>query len=294
MEHRVQRQFSVMSPPSIEGLVRREYSAAKLGWSAILLLQVVGLGLAVAGILGSSSWSVVLGFVGLTAPIIAASLRQWSQGHQSRGDELRRLMLVQRSLDCKTAEDPLLTGLAEQTSLPSLDPKPLGHYYDSERSAGPKRFVDNLAESAFFTVRLSRTAAFLFLMFSGIIGLGGIALLWMVANGWHLSHGSSALTQVPGALIAFAAGNEFLNAGLAFRNLKTVAASTLRECVRMRHSHAQYVDLMLLLCTYDCALAQSPPIPGILYRLQRESLDQGWKGYGKVNLLTKQPPESRT
>lgn len=271
-----------MSAPSPEELLRREFSAAKLGWSLILLLQLTGLGLAVAASIGGASWSLLLGWLGLLTPLAVSGLRQWAQKRQVRGDSLRRSMLLQRSWDRPIARDSLLVGLADRTSVPSWDPAPLGSYYASGAKAGPRRFVNNLAESTFFTLRQAKVATRLCFFVSGVIGLFGLSLLWLLASGWQPPYQGSQLTQIPSALIAFAVGNEFLGAAFAYQSLHEVSKATLRDCAAIsgKVTPPTPTELLLLLAAYDCSLAQSPPLPGILYRIQRRKLDRDWKAYG--------------
>ncbi len=136
-------------------------------------------------------------------------------------------MLIRNSWAATVAQDTFLAALVNDTSLPSWDPEPIGEYYACVEC----RFasvLDNLAESAFFTTKLSCTVARFYLTVSMGAGVLGIVMLWALAKGWALSSGLPDPTQVPSALIAFAVGNEFFNAWLAYGNLRTVASTTCK------------------------------------------------------------------
>jgi hypothetical protein len=264
----------------VQDLMRKEFSAAKVRWLAILTAQLLGLLIAVVGFEAAAGWTLAAASAALLVPALSAVLKHSAAAHHSRGEELRRLLVFVDGWGRQTDRETILVAVAHGTSMGSWDPPPSGSYYDSIKARGPARVVHIVQQSAFFTTSHATCAAMLCVAATVVAGTIGFGLLWVVANGLFDPEYAPKAVHAASALLAFAVSSEFLNLWSCFQRLARAAQDTLSKCESLsRTSTLDASDIALLTGSYDAAIGQSPPIPGLIYRAQRQRLDTAWKAY---------------
>jgi hypothetical protein len=281
MGYRLQRAVSTMSTSmqDVTSLMRKEFAAAKVCWAGVLLLQVAALVVAVIAATMNNRLALVIAGSGLFLPMLTTVARSRASAYQERGEQIRKAFLLADGWGRKVDLGLVLVRFAHATSLPSWDTPPIGAYFNSKKPPGPQRVIHILQQSAFFTARHAGTAFWLATLAALATGTVGGGLIWVAAQGvTPFAHA----TDVGAALLAFAAGGEFLSIGLAYHRLSTVAGCTVSSCEALaRNESPEPADLALALSAYDCAVAQAPPIPSLLYFIERDRLERAWATYSR-------------
>ncbi|MCA9647266.1 MAG: hypothetical protein KC492_41540, partial [Myxococcales bacterium] len=156
-------------------------------------------------------------------------------------------------------------------------PPPIGEYFDSPHPTGARRTAHIVEQAAFFTVRHASTMATVCLMLTALCFGIGVALLWLVANGQASPSAEPAFTQAAGALLAFVPTSEFLSLWSGYTRLRSVARRAVEHCGALaRQESPDDEHVAFVVGSYDAGLAQGPPVPGLIYRLERDRLERAW------------------
>src|SRR5574341_1837127 len=163
--------------------MRKEFATTKLCWRMIMLIQLVGLGGALWVALGASgNVLLTIGAVSVLVPLGSFALKEVAGRHHSVGEKLRRWLILQDSQDWKPSDRELMEMQADGGWLPTLEPRPIGKYYNSTLPKGLARMAHIVEESAFYTWKVAETASKL----SGVVAILGIALavglLWVATQ----------------------------------------------------------------------------------------------------------------
>jgi hypothetical protein len=82
------------SPHDIAALMRKEFAAAKLCWMGLLLLQLGALVVAVIAAMTDNRLALVIASAGLSLPAFTAVIRSRASAYQTRGEEIRKVLLL--------------------------------------------------------------------------------------------------------------------------------------------------------------------------------------------------------
>lgn len=272
------------------GMMAREFSAAKLLWTVIVLLQVVLLSCSLAASSASGTRLLVLGGAVLVIPIASTLLRWRAQTYQDRGERLRRDYVWQDALG--KAPDPAmsLATAAKATHLPKLDPDSVGQYFASQAPPGLRRLAENLAESAFYTWRISALTSY----FCAALAVGGmltavLTLWWAIQVGVPAAKPQPALHEAAlrvarlfADLFGFLAAGIFAELWWSYRSLSKEADCAFQESVRIKKDEAlDATSLFGIVSNYDTALAKTPPLPGSIKWLCAKQLAKLWEDHLK-------------
>jgi hypothetical protein len=262
----------------LSAAMKREFSASKIAWAVIVAMQVGALAVAGGSFFYERRWSAVALFVGAAVPIAAAVLKQYAGVRYDLGERLRRLLVRAEGLGTPVSSTEHLLATLGKTSLPSWDPDPIGSYYSSPKPVGPARLAHIVAQSAFFTAKLTGTATILCWLPVLVGVLCGVVLLLAVVMLESASAGlGTKVAQAASCLIAFGFASEFYQLKTGYAELGAAARRTLEDCCALAKEDQPRADsVWLAVGCYDQALAKAPPIPGIVYRLQRGDLDKEW------------------
>lgn len=265
-----------MSHPKLAEAMRREFSATKLAWVFVLVAQAGALAIVLAEVFASVN--VVLAVVAAVAvPIVTVAVRGVAKDHANAGEQFRRALVRSDGWGRPVPATLLLRSIAEGTSLPSWDPPPIGTYYSSPYPPGPRRVAHIVQQSSFFTLSHARTAARACAVVLLMGFVFGAALLWSAAH-QALPSGSPHLAQAASAILSFSVVSEFLGLFLAYRGLAASAQTTLERTGQLTlDSEPNAADVAFAVAGYDCTLAASPPIPGVIYRFERGRLEREWE-----------------
>lgn len=273
----------LQTPPAgsvnLDEAMKREYSASKLAWLIMLVLQGVSLAIAFLGVLWGPSvhLATITFFVGAFVPTLSVVLKKYAGDRYSKGEEIRRLRASNDGWGMPLESHDHLLLAADATTIPSWDPAPIGTYYNSKKAPGSPRAAHNAQQSAFFTRYLARTAEKLCFAVVAVSVVIAIILVIFVLNGVGAVETTKQMTQVAGSLLSFSVSSEFLQLALGYRELSATCQDTVKECGKLaKEKRPSAPSVYRALGDYDCALAKAPPIPGIIYKIRRKRLQNQW------------------
>ncbi len=269
-------------------VMRREFSTAKRCWAWIIVLQALLLMGAVYAIFGADGRTLVaIGLAGLLVPVITFWLKEVAGFHYGLGERIRRLLILQDGLGHAPSAKDVLEICADCTSVPSLDPRPLGKYYDSPLPQGPQRMAHIIEESAFYTRKEASVAALYCAALAAVGVITTITLIWyeLQVDVSALAISSSAgnsdtrerLAKLLSVLLVFFAAGTFASLWRSYKSLAESARKTFEKCDQFRQDgNADQLDVLLTVGNYDNALAKAPPLPRAIYFLYRKRLHRAW------------------
>ena len=157
------------------------------------------------------------------------------------------------------------------------EPTFIGPYYNSTLPKGNNRLADIIIESSFYTKNLSKKSAKVFLM--GII-LGLCLLLIIIYFLFNMG-----IDQIKGKLFAkcmslvivFLISGDLIFLWRRYMCLSTESENIFNKSSILKgKSKVSLEEIIDVINDYNCALMQSPPIPGIIYEKMKKSLYKAW------------------
>lgn len=268
--------------------MRNEYSQAKKFWRWMLGTQA---GLMIVSFTASfSPWPIVSTLVGVGGLVGAAALfwlRVQADDHYERGEAIRRATLLADALGVQPDPADVARLLAEATDHQSLDPKPIGNYYNSALPQGPRRLAHLLWESAHFTNQQAKIVAGQ-CMAAAIVGPALIVIFFLVAvpagavpgladhPSFLLQHGAHIATAAGTLLAVFGLGT-FAELRRNFNALATMGEVTCHRCEALtRDVSVTLPRVLFVLEEYNCALAKAAPLPSYVWEQSQKKLTDSW------------------
>lgn len=266
--------------------MRREFSTSKRCWLWIIALQVLLLAGALYAIFGANgSTLLAIGLAGLLVPVLTLWLKEVAGFHYGLGERIRRLLIIHDGLGRPPSAKEVLEICADCTSVPSLDPRPLGKYYDSPLPEGPQRMAHIIEESAFYTRKLASVASLYCAVFAAAGILATITLIWYELQMMlpTVPHPAGAgvtgekLARLLSAFLVFFAAGTFASLWRSYKSLAEAARKTFDKCDSLRQdASVDQLDVLVAVGSYDSALAKAPPLPRFIYWLYRTRLHRAW------------------
>lgn len=259
----------------VEEAMRREYSAAKLAWLAIGAAHVLALAVAGAAIWHDTNPRLALA-VAIVFPIVGTIAKKYGSDRYGRAERLRRALACADGWGGALASVEQLLLRIDTTVLPTWDPPSRGKYFSSKRPTGGDRMVHITQQAAFFSHAHARLAFWccVVLMVPGLVFAG--TLLWMIAEGTGTDGPRLARGML--SLLALLTSGELAQTALGYWELARDARSTVDAAEHLLEKPVVAPrDVMLVVGAYDAALAKAPPLPGLVYRVQRERLEADWR-----------------
>lgn len=260
--------------------MRRQFSAAKSLWALHVALEVIRLALGLY-LLAGGRRILVAGAASLVVPILSFFVRRFADESRGIAERMRRLVLFQDGTGRAPSRAELLELRADATWLPDLDPPPIGAYYASTLPAGPQRLAHLGEEAAFHTRGYAKTASFVSFFVAGCGVVAAVLFLWASLQAGSAPADAGMAARLAAAVLTFFAAGTFAQFGFAFASLSVVAHRTFDRLDKLSLSaDVALADVLVAMIPYECALAKSPPIPSLVYRILRSRLDEAWKRHG--------------
>tara|TARA_R110002073_G_scaffold186392_1_gene344965 strand:+ start:1229 stop:2077 length:849 start_codon:yes stop_codon:yes gene_type:complete len=268
---------------TLNQIMKAHYSASKGLWLLIALSQLGVFGLGVFSASHSEPPLLVLGGIALGAPVLLFVLRLGAGAYQAKAEEIRRLEFARKTVNHEPTNATLLQIRSDASKLPSFDPEPDGEYFGSDLPFGPQRMAHCAEERAFFTRAAARTLSFA----CAIAVLGGVIVA--VFSSWFLfktlaADGASSTADLNltadlfGAFFVFFGVGSFSNLWGKYSSLAKTAGQVFHSCDQLRQQvDLDFSEVYLVVAAYDVAVAETPPLPGVLYRFQKKKLNALWR-----------------
>ncbi|MEK6776177.1 MAG: hypothetical protein AABY87_04750 [bacterium] len=259
--------------------MRTEYGRSKRFWHWSLGFSLLLYLLAALSVFYSAGWGVkTIGVIAFIIQILLFFSRALTGRHFSLGEQIRRLAMLNDGLG-KSPSELQLAKLKEKIGVIETDePAYVGPYYESKLPVGPKRLLEIVAESAFFTSGLARTSVYVF----GVISIVGVLLVFtglIFVLKTELSQSNlDAAAKIAVISMAFWATGDLASTALRFNSLANASEKILDQCGYFLTQAGDCRDeAHATAAEYNCAVIQTPPIPAFIYKWRQNILNEAWR-----------------
>lgn len=264
----------------LETLVNRAYSRAKFWGGTAIILQVV---LYVAGIVALVFPEVTLTYpwVALPLALVTADIAGRASKYKGMAETAKR----HHELLLSFGEQPSKNQLADLSqvfskAIPKQTHELLksGITYASTAALGPKRALENLSESAWFTKHLAgRCETIVRLVFIITLLIAVSLLLWAASTVSGTTSGMAIAKGVAATLI-FLVSVGSIRGWIAYQSLHKKAGEIDAEACRLKEQEEpDPFRVHRLLSEYQLSRASAPMIPTWVWKLHRNSLNEHYK-----------------
>ena len=263
--------------------MQTEYSRCKrLLYCCAFPISIALFAAAVIGCFPVAGWVTnTLAITVVVAQVALFVLRTLAAQHQGRAEEIRRMAMLQDGLGMQSSAVNLARLHEIIGDFNHREPAFLQPYYASKVAPGPHRLLEITEECAFFTGGNARR---FWKIIAGAAAVGLLsAIIAFVAA--VLSGASDTVLETAAKIIlasmAFWAAGDFATIAVSFKSLATSSESVLRGCEQAlaaaNGDEAAQQSALALFAEYNCALAQSPPIPAWIYRQYQDRMNTAWR-----------------
>jgi hypothetical protein len=155
-------------------------------------------------------------------------------------------------------------------------------YFASQERPGPRRLIESLEESAFYSEMIAGWSEKIFLYGSLTGCLVPVATL-LITLGWHSDIERSVLIdKLVIACLAFFLAGDWAQIFVQYRMLRKAAGESVEEANRLlRCNHIENAMAMSLSLSYNLAIVQAPPTINFLYVRFKPKIAQLYEEYKK-------------
>lgn len=214
---------------------------------------------------------------------LAAELFQWlSDFQRSRAEGLKRKFEFHDSFAWPISKLDISDFWAElpQEVKTQISLAPPEDYFDSKEPAGPKRALENLQESAWWSKHLSSTMALLCGAIMLLLNFLTIAALVVSASTVQDFATLQSVNRVAISLFATITSFGFVKLTVSYWGFSKKAEQSVRNTEQLlKDEKLSEIDALKLLHEYQISRASAPLIPGWLWRMRRSSLNESWARY---------------
>jgi succinate dehydrogenase hydrophobic anchor subunit len=260
-------------------LNQAQFLSAKRFWSAAIVTKITIFGLGIWAIFLASP-PAYLPQILLFLAVVSELLQIHSDEVKSQAEALLRTLDICRSFGRQISE-------ADKRDIVANVPRAIRKrfagkqlpdlYFASTQSEGPKRAVENLIESAWYTRRQTGAIAALYLfMIIGLLTLSIIALIITIRETNNLQFEEQIIRVVTAWLLLIVSLNMLKSVWSYFKMYQRCQKTEL-ICNHLLLSQVTEADALKQWYEYQMARASSPLLPNWLWRLMGPSLDDAWQ-----------------
>jgi hypothetical protein len=262
----------------IETEMRATYSASKRWWRGVVALWVVSIALAGATQLPlPDPLPVIATALSFLFAVAAFGVRWRADALYQTAEGLRRVKLLADGLGETSDPAELARIRASASERASGDPAPIGAYYTSERGKGWHRVLHNVQESAFYTETIARRTAWICTIAVATGLVLAIVALFVAVNLTDDVVSRVMGNVVMGGVVSIISGT-LADLARAYFALSRAATECFdRSRLLLSRAEVPLRDALRTMDSYDAALANAPPLPGLVYRSMQKRLDALWK-----------------
>lgn len=261
-------------------LVNRAYDRAKLWAGAGLVLQGTLFG---AGVLAIFWPSVTLSYPWVAMPLalVGAEIARRASNYKGMAETAKRQheQVVGFGIKPSTGQLADLRQSLQKEMTPEADQLfKLGITYASNAPYGPRRALENLCESAWYTRHLASrcvlwVGATVLISLTVAISL----LLWSAASLGGTTAGLAAAKSVA-ATFTFLISVGSIRSWVGYAKIGQKAKDIDSEaCKLLSRRDAEACDAQRLLTEYQVARASAPLVPTWIWKIHRTSMNEDWK-----------------
>lgn len=263
----------MFSDQKLQDIKNHFFNRAENLWWGILATNIAIEALAVLLVYFSNTYFVLgVGLLGILSPVVTSWLRELEQDWRGKGDKCRRYLLIMDGLGEKLKAEEYLevdSWVLHKNIKRATYEAP---YFFSTKQRGPSRLMQNIGESAFFT---SNNAKAMYQVYFIVF----IVAAFIVASVLYVGVASYYnLGRVVAVILTGLLSERVFLAYRKYRNLHEVSQDVFKKCCELaRLPDLELARSMLIMEEYDLALAVSPPIPRIIYKLNANDLNRAYR-----------------
>ena len=263
----------------LETLVNRAYDRAKCWGGAVLLLQG---GLYIFGVIAVFWPAITLSYPWVAVPLalVGAEITRRAGVYKGLAETAKRHHEYFAGFGTKPSGGQLADfrqSLRKELSAETNDLLKKGITYASDQPHGPRRVLENLSESAWFTKHLASKCVVLVASTVLItLSIAVTALLWSAGTLSSTATGLAA-AKATAATFVFLISVGSIRSWVGYSKLSQKARDTDSEACRLLSGNPTEFDCQRLLAEYQLARASAPLIPTWVWKMCRDSLNEDWE-----------------
>lgn len=148
-------------------------------------------------------------------------------------------------------------------------------YYGSTEPNGPRRLVDIVRESAWWSGHLAGMASLLYGAAGGLLVLAGsLALIAAVGFGDFKAISGATIARVVSAAFGIAVTGGLFRISAGFKAFSEISHKVDQSGTSLLGGTFDIREALELAVTYQCARLVSPPIPSWIYEIRKDYLNR--------------------
>lgn len=259
--------------------MRSEFAKSKNWYRKSIIISLSMLVISAVLISWSSGFlAILLGMCLFIFPILLFIFREFSLGHQVHAENIRRFLILADGLGYKPSDIELAQLKIDLGNIDRSEPLFDKRYYDSKVEVGPRRLLDILTESVFFTYNLSKRTVWIsgWMIFIGTIAL--FIILYQLINLRVDQELGVVVAKWAALVMSFLVSGDFAYLCRRYYCLSMATKEILiKSDALFKKETISTEEVMKATDDYNCAVVQSLPIPSIIYKNMVESLNEAWR-----------------
>jgi hypothetical protein len=263
----------------LETLVNRAYDRAKRWAGAGMILQVVLFG---AGVVAIFWPAVTLSYPWIAVPLalVGAEIARRAGTYKGLAETAKRQHEYVLGFGVKPSSGQLADlrqSLQNELSAEAHELLKKGITYASNESSGPRRALENLCESSWYTKHLASRCV-MWVATTVIISLTiGVSLLLWTAGSLAATPGGLSAAKSVAASFTFLISVGSIRSWVAYAKLSQKAKDIDSEGGRLLSTESPTpFDVQRLLTEYQVSRASAPLIPTWIWKIHRSSMNADW------------------
>ena len=264
----------------LKTLVNRAYDRAKRWAGGVLILQSC---LFIAGVMAVfwPVWTLNYPWLAVPVALFGAWVAARAATFKGMAESAKRQHEYVEGFGVKPSGSQLADlrqDLQKELSPDAVELLGLGITYASEESYGPRRALENLCESAWFTKHLARRCVYWVagaFIVTFVIGIS--MLLYSAAKASGTEAGAAAAKSVA-ATFTFLISVGSIRSWVSYAKLSAKAEKSDADATRMLGTaNPSMFEVQRLLMEYQVARASAPLIPTWIWRIHRNAMNEDYK-----------------
>ena len=252
------------------------YKKAELYWWLSLALSLgIPLGTLITIIFKTPDIQVTIGFIAVLSPFGVVWLRELAADKSKKGDRCRRAILYADGLGHDIAPEELLRikSCTANGNVKSADfERP---YYDSSYDPGPKRLIDIVKQSAFFTSQLSEIVSGHLTKILIALGIALIVILYFGLPKLAGSHNLALVAKSATIILSTLYAGDILWLKCRYSDLHKECESIITlSAAMLQRDQLSESEALRLVEEYHLTINQNPPIPSYVYKQHGQRLNE--------------------
>jgi hypothetical protein len=229
----------------------------------------------------------------LVLGILSEAAMWYSDRWKSRAQGWQRKLDFENSLGWRIGNAELVDALARYSgSLEALLADPKGSYFASTEPPGPKRALENIRESSWWSMNLAESMGWCFVVLISAIIAGCILLLNVSIESVLASAGSpdstpkilevvsAGVVKIVTSLLLFILSYGLLRLAVGYFRFGAAAESVKEKAENLLGAgNSDEIQAIKLWQDYHLARAEAPLIPNWAWRLREKKLNALWRDY---------------